>query len=65
MENNFRNIVLRWQISKCTIILPCIFRRAIINSEILTFPIFDLQKLSQDNKTELSPFDSDTDGHAH
>ena len=44
---NFRNGISRWQISKTIKVVLCIFAVAFTISDILTFNIFDLQKVGQ------------------
>ena len=60
VEYNFHNEAIRWQISKSTTIVLCIFTPALTISEILTFHIFDLQKSrsrSLSKNFAMRPFD--------
>ena len=54
MEYNFRNDAIRWQISKSIKVVRSIFALALTFSEMLTFQMFNLQKVGQGHGVQLS-----------
>ena len=53
-EYNFRNDAIQWQISKSTNDVSCIYALVLTVSEMLTFQVFDHQKLSQSHRVQFS-----------
>ena len=53
MEYKFCNGVLRWQMSNTTEVVPRIFVPALTVSDILTFQLFDPQKVGQGDGVHL------------
>ena len=49
MEDNIRNGSIQWQISKHVKAVSLFFLLCLTANEILTFEIFDLEKLGQDH----------------
>ena len=43
----FRNVGLRWQISESTKVVIYVYAQALTDSEIVTFQVFELQKVGQ------------------